>query len=261
MRKISGVIITYNNADIIVNCIKSIKWVDELIVVDIGSKDHTLDLVKDFTSNIFSISFVEYVEKVRNFSLRKASGEWIFVIDPDETVPKDAERIIRTLIKDKSYDGYMFPRRNYINFNTYLRFGFFYPDYQLRLFKNKKEIKYSGVIHEQAIINPKKVQKINNLEIYHDYSYSKYDSFFSFHKFFRYIKMEGEFTAKSDRKNLHLLSEILLEFIRNFYRSFIKLSGYKDSYNGFRAAIIYSLYKSSIPLYSFLIRAKVFCKS
>lgn len=257
MIKISGIINTYNEADNISTCIKSIKWVDEIIIVDMDSTDNTLSLAKKFTSKIFTFPYSEYVETARNLALSKASSDWILVLDADESLPPDTEKIIRGLILNKQFDGYIFPRRNYINDKTYLKYGYFYPDYQLRLFRNKKEIKYSGIIHEQPIINPKKVKLINNLEIHHNYSHSKYNSFFSFYRFLRYIKIEGENKARSNITNTQLLFEILLELIRNFYRSFIKLNGYKDSYDGFRAAVLYSFYKASIPFYSLLIRTNI----
>ncbi len=254
--KISGVINTYNEERDIISCLKSIDWLDEIIIIDMGSTDNTLKLIKGFTYKVFTFPFSEYVEKARNFALRKASGNWILILDPDETIPPYSEKIIRQLIKNKNYDGYMFPRRNYISEKKFLEYGYFYPDYQLRLFRNKKEIKYSGRIHEQVIINPNKVKNVNNLEIYHNYSHSKYNSFFSFSRSLRYIKIEAINKAQSNNTNTQLLLDILVELFRNFYRSFIKLKGYKDLYSGFRAAVLYSFYKAFIPLYSLLIRSK-----
>ncbi len=255
MEKISCIITTYNEGRFIEKCLESIKWINEIIIIDLGSNDNTLNKAKLFTKNIYKIGYAKYVEEVRNFGLAKALNEWILIIDPDEYLPVKSEKIIKELIKTKTYDAFAFPRRNYISPDIYLKHGYFYPDYQTRLFRNNKNIKYLKLIHKQPSIPSKKNKIVKNLEIYHNFLNSKYRSLFHFNKFFRYIKIEGKIVANSNKKNLEIFREIPLELTRHFYRSFIKLYGYKDGYFGLRAAILYCLYKAAIPLYSLIFRS------
>lgn len=247
--KISAIINTYNEENNLFECLKSIGWVDELIVVDMYSTDHTVEIAKQFTNNIYYHQFTGYVEKARNYAISKAKGEWIIILDADERLNNKDEVIIRKLILQKEIDGYWFPRKNYINQNFYLKYGYFYPDYQLRLFRNNKSVYYRGKIHEQPLIEIEKTQKNNSVEIIHNSTHSKYSSFLAFKNFIPYIKIESENLTKEKISIYNLIFKGLISFIRDFYRSFIRLKGYKDGYFGFRAALLYASYKWTI--YSF----------
>ena len=110
-----------------------------------------------------------------------AHFEDIFLMTNSEPTltPEKAKNIIPKLISSEHYDGFYFPRRNYVGKERYLKYGYFSPDYQCRLFKKNKKIDFSGFIHEQPTILSKKSKKINYLEIYHSSSHSKYNSLFS----------------------------------------------------------------------------------
>lgn len=250
MNKISAVINTYNEENNIVDCLQTINWVEEIILVDTGSTDRTIEYARKFTKNIFIYSCCDYVEQVRNFGINKAKNDWILIIDADETLPVVSEKIIRHLIKNKSIDGYLFPRRNYISRTTYLKHGYFYPDYQLRLFRNRNNIRYSSVIHEQPKIIKERTKLVPELEIIHNSSHSKYNAFSSFRRFFSYILIEGKDFAEKKDLNYGFLFNSLYETCKHFFRSFIRLKGYKDGYFGFRAAILFGLYKESIQIYA-----------
>lgn len=256
MTKISGIVNTYNEEENIGDCLNTIDWVDEIIIVDANSRDRTVEIARKFTNKIYQFSYSGYVESARNFALSKATGGWLLILDADERLPSNARKIIRKLVQNESIDGYWFPRRNYINEKKYLKYGYFYPDYQMRLFRNRKSIKYSEIIHEQPTIDKDRSKKINNLEVFHNCSHSKYNSFFSFKRFFPYIRIEGKNIATSNKSNFHLLIDSVLEVFRHFYRSFVKLNGYRDGYCGFRASSLYALYKGSILFFAVICRIK-----
>ena len=187
--RLTGIVNTYNEEENIYDCLNSISWIDEIVVVDMYSTDKTVDIAKKFTKRIFFQPYSGYVEPARNFSLSKANGQWILILDADERLSPESKKIISNLIIKENYDGYLFPRKNYINNNYYLKYGYFYPDYQLRLFRNNESIHYSGLIHEQPIINISKTKKINDVQIIHNYSHSKYSSFASYKLFIPYINI------------------------------------------------------------------------
>lgn len=253
---ISVVINTYNEEKNIKECISCLIWADEIIIADMHSNDRTINIAKEYTSKIFFSKKYQYVEPARNFAISKTTKNWILIIDADEIFSDNKGSKIRKLIHNNEVDGYLFSRRAYINNDYYLKHGYFYPDYQLRLFKNNGNIKYSGKIHEQPVIPKNKTKIINEIEIYHNPSHSKYDSILHFYRFFSYIRIEGEEMSRKKVSSFQLMYLIPLDFLRHVYRSFIKLHGYKDGYPGFRAAVIYALYKSSIYGYAFWVRIR-----
>ncbi len=255
MTKISVIINTLDESANIEHCIKSILWADEIIIADMESKDKTIKICKDYTSNIYSISRKKYVELARNDAISKAKYDWILVIDADETLPSHSEEVIRKLILNGEVDGYQFPRKNFIDNKQYLKYGYFYPDYQIRLFRNNKKIRYSGKIHEQPFINNRRLKICDDIFINHNFSHSKYKSFFSFPLFFPYIRIEGKMISE-EFSLFELVIKSSIDFLRHFYRSFFKLKGFKDGYIGFRAILLFALYKSSISAYAAYLKIK-----
>ena len=158
MESITGIVITLNEQENIEKCIQSIKWVDELIVVDTGSSDNTIELARKYANFIYKIPFNNNFGELREKALNKAKCDWVLMIDADETLPKSSEKNIRRIITSENINGFWFPRRQYINRRDYLKYGYFYPDYQLRLFK-KKNVHYIGKVHEFPNI-PKNNTKI-----------------------------------------------------------------------------------------------------
>lgn len=258
-KTISAVIVTYNEESNLDRCLQSVKWADEIVLVDSFSSDCTIKVAKKYTENIYSKKFESNFSLIRNYGLDKVKNEWIVVLDADENFSNDAEAIIRQLIINNDVEGYLFPRRNYVNKNSYLKHGYFYPDYQLRLFRNLKKIRYYGPIHEQPAIEKAKTKIINYLEIYHNCSHTKYNSITSFWRFFPYIKIEAYYKAKKVNNSILLFKIGFMDIIKNFYKSLFKLEGYKDGYLGFRAALLHSIYLGSISLYAafIIIRKKV----
>lgn len=247
---ISLLVNTFNEGRIINSCLQKMSWVDEIIVIDMGSIDETVFIVQKYTPKIYQFKKYNYVEPARNYAIIKASSDWVFILDPDEILSENGEKCVRKIINEASYDGYFFPRRTYITDSTYLKHGYFYPDYQLRLFRNNGKIRYSGKIHEQPVIPKERTKIIDEVEIYHNTSHCKYDAWIHFFRFRNYIPIEGKELADTNISAYKLLYLIPLDFIRHIYRSFIKLDGYKDGYLGFRAAVIFSMYKTCVNCYA-----------
>lgn len=254
---IAAIVNTFNAAMTLDKCLKSIDWMDEIIIVDMNSKDNTCSIASAYTDKIFTFPPRGYVEPARNYAISKTSSDWIFILDADEFLLANARKIIRKIIDEPKILGYFFPRRNFINSKMYLKHGYFYPDFQLRLFRNNEKIRYSGKIHEQPIIDSRLTRKIFELKINHNYLTSKYRSFISIKKFIPYIRIESKNLKQSNPTQIQVFKKILTEFFRHFYRSYYKLQGYKDGYNGFRAAVIYSMYKELIIIFLLFNKSKI----
>lgn len=246
IKRISIVINTSNEENNIKECLDSISWADEIIIVDAFSTDKTIKIAREYTNNIHYLRSTGFVETSRNFGISKAKGKWIFIIDADERLQSEAKNILIDLIKMKNINGFYFPRRNYISKKYYLKYGYFYPDWQLRLFRNYYRNRYSGIIHQQIKIFPRKITKCSKLEIIHNDSRSKYSSFLSIKRLFPYILIESKDLLNKNLRSIDLFMDAVINLPRHFTRSFIYLNGYRDGYRGFRAAIIFGVYQSLI---------------
>lgn len=259
-KQITAFVITYNEESNIENCLKSINWVNEIIVVDSFSHDRTVQIAKKYTNKIFFKKFKNDFAEQKNFAMQKISSKstWILSLDADESLsPRAREKILR-LIGVNKIDGYWIPRRNYINRDKYLKYGLFYPDYQLKLFKNDEKIKFIGQVHEEPNIPINRVKYVDDFEIYHNCSHTKYDSFISFQKLLPYIDIESNKIVQNKSKKIALIIKGLKDIFYYFFSSFIRGKGYKDGYYGFRAALIFSFYRGMV---SFTAAKKLFTRN
>lgn len=242
---LSVVMVTRDVDNIIEGALKSVEglW-DELIIVDSGSTDKTVAVVKKFTKQVFLFPFRGDFSEMRNFGLSKAKSEWVLVIDTDERLSGELRKQISHFVKHKDIDGYWFRRRTYISPSRYLRYGLFYPDYQLRLFRCRKEYRYRGAIHEQLTI-PKEKTKEVPYDILHYPQHPKYTSFHDFRNFFPYIDIHAKELEESSESALQLLWEGLKQAIMLFGGGFFRGRGFLDSLAGLRAHL---LFMSSILL-------------
>jgi glycosyltransferase involved in cell wall biosynthesis len=148
--KISVVIIAKNEEEKIWDCLKSVGWADEVVLIDSGSIDKTKDIAKKYGAKIFDVKGGSY-DKWRNEGLKKAKGDWILYIDADERVtPALQEEIVQLLDGSMiEYGAYAIPRRNIVLGNELKHGGFGGYDYVKRLFKREKLKRWVGKIHEE----------------------------------------------------------------------------------------------------------------
>lgn len=144
---LSAVIITKNEEERIEACLESVKWADEIVVADTGSTDDTLKIAKKYTEKIFTCKGHDFTSW-RNEALEKTTGEWVFYVDSDERVLEPLKEEVQQIVDKGECSAYAVSRRNII-FGEEKRYGPFWPDWVIRLFKKEDFVKWSGVIHEQ----------------------------------------------------------------------------------------------------------------
>lgn len=146
MNKISVVISTYNSEKDIKACLDSVKWADEIVVVDDGSTDQTVSIAKRYTTHLFHHKSVGYVEPARNFAISKATGEWILIVDADEVIPQTLAKRLRSLVEEQPVFTHVYlPRKNSI-FGKWMRHTGWWPDHLIRFFK-KGSVMWKNEIH------------------------------------------------------------------------------------------------------------------
>lgn len=135
---ISATIITYNEEKNVGQCLESIAWVDEIIVVDSMSTDRTVDICRGYTQKVIQRPWPGHVQQ-KQFALEQATGDWILSLDADERLsPEARQEIIAELASvPPDIDGFIFPRHSFY-LGRWINHGGWYPDYKLRLIRKGK---------------------------------------------------------------------------------------------------------------------------
>lgn len=124
---ISAIILTRNEEERIEACLESVKWVDEIILVDDGSTDKTVEIAKKYKAKIFSRNLDSYANQ-KNFAAEKATGDWVLYIDADERVLETLKEEILTIINSSgAVSAYAISRRNVI-YGVEEKYGPYFTD-------------------------------------------------------------------------------------------------------------------------------------
>ncbi len=145
MKKLSVVIITYNEENNIRRALGSVDFADEIVIVDSYSTDRTVEICKEFTKKIHLKEFLGHVAQ-KNYALSLAQNEWVLSIDADEEVSGGLkDEILKVMSGDDniSMNGYKMPRRAFY-LGRWIRHSGWYPDQKVRLVK-KSEALWEGI--------------------------------------------------------------------------------------------------------------------
>lgn len=169
---ISSCLIVKNEADNIVRSLESIKKIaDEIIVVDTGSTDNTVEIAQSFGAKVFFYEWDNNFSNAKNFALDKATGDWIIFLDADEYFGDNAKKKLRFVLKhispNKNIDALLCKL-----INIDVQFGRIISENPaIRVFRGKTGIRYEGSIHEQPLKHGKTLNAANitdvSLIIYH----------------------------------------------------------------------------------------------
>ena len=153
VRKISAVIITLNEADNIADCLKSLDFCDERIVVDAGSRDATIEIAEQNGARVVHNDWCGFGSQ-KNVALSLARYDWVLSVDADERVTESLAAEIRKAVDRGDADGYLIPRRSSFCGRPMLHSGWS-PDFVLRLFRRSKARFSDHVVHERVICDGK----------------------------------------------------------------------------------------------------------
>jgi glycosyltransferase involved in cell wall biosynthesis len=158
--KISAVIIAFNEADKIARAVDSVKWADEIIVVDSESTDQTREIAESHGAKVIVQKWLAF-SKQKQFAVDAAENDWIFSLDADEQVSDELQAEILKLknLADNLADGYRIPRLSYY-LDRPIRHSGWYPDWQLRFFNRNKGRWKEVLIHESVKVDGK-VEKLS----------------------------------------------------------------------------------------------------
>jgi len=233
--KITAYVITFNEARQIRAVLETVKWADELIVVDSFSTDGTVEIAREFGARIISREFCGF-GKLRNFALDAAQNDWIFSIDSDERcTPELAEEMRRTLATGPQFDAYHVPRKSHFLGRLILHCGW-YPDYRQPQFFNREKMRYAeDIVHE--------TYKLDGTLGYlreHVLQFPWDTIEIATAKLQRYSTlMAGRYHAAGKRASLH---KLLASPLFMFLKVYVIQSGWRDGRHGFILARLYAYY-------------------
>ncbi len=231
MTKLSVCIICKNEEEVIEACLKSVSWADEIIIVDSGSTDQTLEIAKKYTDKVFFNKwpgFGPQRQKAEEF----ATNEWLFAIDCDEVVTDELKLEILSLLKSNSMD----PQNvYYINrltklFGKFLRFGEMHPDRIGRIY-NKNHTGYDDIlVHEKVKVKNCKIIHLKG-KLLHFYK-STYEDYQK--KLYRYAQDSANDKFLKGKKSNYI--DAIYRAFHAFVKNYIFKLGFLDGVQGFKIA-------------------------
>jgi glycosyltransferase involved in cell wall biosynthesis len=231
---ISAIIITKNEGKNIERCLKSISWVDEIIVVDSQSTDKTAEIARKFTPQVFIHPWPGYSQQ-KNFALEKAKGEWVLSVDSDEVIEEKLKaEILAVLSSSPAYGGFYIPRKNFIG-KRWIRFGGWYPDYTLRLFKREAGRFGKRMVHEEIIVTGNKGYL--TIPILH-YTYQSLQDYFQ--RQLQYARLAGEEMLAQGKKAT--IFDLIFRPAYSFFKSYLFRLGVLEGHLGLFLSILSSFY-------------------
>jgi glycosyltransferase involved in cell wall biosynthesis len=229
-------IICYNEEKRIKQVLESVKWADEIIIVDSLSDDKTLEISSHYTDKIYKKEFTGFGEQ-KNYALSLVSKEWAFNIDADEVVTDELKEEIAYIEESENVNGYFVPRLNYYLGKPVKRCGW-YPDYKLRLHRRDAGNWQDVLVHESFHVQGKAGYLYNNLLHY------TYDTIKAhMERICKYAVYGAEMFARKGKKVS--ACQLIAIPIMVFLKKYIVQLGFMEGYRG----ILISFFES---YYSFL---------
>ena len=232
---VSAIIVCYNEEENIGRCLNSLRWCDEIVVVDSFSTDRTLEICRQFTNIIIQREWAGYRDQ-KAFAHSKATKDWVLMIDSDEEVPPELRNEIREqlAVAGTLYFGFLIPRLVFY-LNRWWRRGGWYPDYGVRLFRRDRA-RWGGTEPHDKIIVEGPVRRLRNP--LHHFSYRNIDD---------HIERINRFTSISSmelrsRGERWRLTDALLRPAVRFCRSYFLKRGFMEGFAGFHVAVTAAMY-------------------
>jgi glycosyltransferase involved in cell wall biosynthesis len=226
MPKLSIIVITLNEELNIGECLESVKWADEIILVDSNSKDNTVEIAKSYTDKIYLTEDKSYASK-RNLAIEKASGEWIMWLDADERITDNLKNEISEIINSPQteFDAYLINRKSFF-INKFINHAGWYPDYGLRLFKKSTGIKFNDArVHEKILFKGKRGRLNSEILHYTDLTFEHYVS-----KLNSYTTSSALDLHDSGKKSSYI--DIIFRPFFTFIKMYFLKLGVFDGYTG-----------------------------
>lgn len=226
---ISAVIICKNEQANIERCLKSLTWVDEVVVYDSGSTDETINIAQKMGAKVYQGPWLGFGATKRE-ATNKASHDWILSIDSDEEVPEGLMLEIKAKLSTLDADYiYKVPRLSFY-LGRWIKYGGWYPDFQNRLFNRRTHQWNRAEIHEKVEPIAGDIEKMAQLENYlHHYVFKDIEHQVQTNNRYSTLQAQAMFNKKKSFSYFHLFTKPYVKFIECY---FLKL-GFLDGWAGY----------------------------
>ncbi|MCL0072315.1 glycosyltransferase family 2 protein [Thermodesulfovibrionales bacterium] len=223
---LSVAIITKNEEERLPDCLRSVSFADDIVVVDSKSTDKTVEIAKEFGCRVF-VEDWKGCGPQKNSAIDKCKHDWVLVVDADESIPEEAKSEIVRIINatPNSADAYSFPRKNFFH-GKWIRHSGWWPDRGIRLFKKSKGRTNNSLVHESIEVNG----TIKNLStpIIHN---SIKDLTFVLEKINIYSSLEAENLFRKGKQSSAF--KAFFRGIMAFLKLYFLKRGFLDGHEGF----------------------------
>lgn len=229
MSTVSVIVITLDEAENIRECLQSVEWADEIVVVDAESTDGTVAMAREFTDKVLVREWQGF-SAAKNFALQSCTCEWILWLDADERATPELADEIRQTLRAPEHAGYEMPRlANFLG--RWIRHSGWYPGHVLRLFRRDAGSFNDALVHEGVALQGSVGRLQSDLLHYTDRTLAHY-----FKKFNHYTSLAAEQLAEQKRPfRWHAL---LLRPPFMFFRMYILKRGFLDGIQGLMLALL-----------------------
>ncbi|HLA49974.1 MAG TPA: glycosyltransferase family 2 protein [Thermodesulfovibrionia bacterium] len=247
---LSVAIITKNEEENIRDALESVKWANEIVVVDSFSADRTVEICREYTDKVYSFEWAGFSEQ-KNKAVSMTTQPWVFVLDADERVTEELKDEILNVVKnaypsptplpDTSgegvrgvVDGYYLPRKNYFA-RRWIKHGGWWPDYTMRLFRREKGLFETREVHESIKVIGSTGYLKNPIE---HYTYKDIDDYLK--RMQTYSTLAAKELFKKGCRGSIL--DIIFRPPATFFKMFFLQLGILDGIYGIILAYLYSVY-------------------
>jgi glycosyltransferase involved in cell wall biosynthesis len=236
MTKLSVVLTTLNEERNIDRCLSSVRWADEIIVIDSFSADRTVELAHKYTDRVYQHEFPGSSKQVER-GIQYAMHDWVFYIDADEEVsPELAKQIQEVLSTPGDIVGYEILRKPSA-FGKWIEHGGWFPDYPFRMFRKDSYVADHHEVHGGFSSTGKK-GRLDGLLYHHTY-----ETIYSYvQKMNDYTSLQVSSKLASDPELQPKRHNLILSPVSHFLRMFFSKRGYKDGFHGFVLALLDATY-------------------
>jgi len=242
---ISVIIIAKNEEEMIKDCLESVDWAEEIILVDTGSKDKTLAEAQKICPKIKIVktdkgSFSDW----RNLGFKKAKENWILYLDADERVSVGLKKEILSIVGNQrsAVSALQISRKNFY-FDKQVKYGGSWPDYVIRLFKRKNFVSWQGIIHESPQFKGK-LGTLKNPFIH--FTHRNLTS--SLDKSSKWTYLEAKLFYKAHHPPVTWWRLIKVG-LQEFFKRCFWLGGYKDGFVGIVEAYVQAINRVMVYVY------------
>ncbi|MBU1184553.1 MAG: glycosyltransferase family 2 protein [Proteobacteria bacterium] len=226
---LSVAMIVRNEAQSLPDCLRSVAFARQIVVVDSGSEDETLRIASDFGCEVFSEAWRGFGPQ-KQFAVEKCREAWTLVLDADERIPPETARVIRQIVgSPDAAAGYSFPRKNFFQ-GRWIRHAGWWPDRVVRLFRKGEGCMTGAAVHESVAVDG----PVEHLEVpIEHWTESRLDLILR--KIDRYSTLGAQEAFVEGRRCSIWLAFLRAEF--TFFQDYLLRGGFLDGPQGLTLAV------------------------